>query len=114
MGIDFSHCDARWSYSGFHAFRCRLFASVSRSPLDSMEGFGGSNSWDEIKDPTVPFIHHSDCDGKLAPEDCKAVAPRLREIVSAWPADDVDRLRAEELARGMDLAAERNEPLIFY
>ena len=43
MGLDFSHTDAHWSYSGFFAFRRRLFAAVMpRTDLDGMRGFAGA------------------------------------------------------------------------
>jgi len=25
MGLDFSHCDAHWAYSGFKQYRCRIW-----------------------------------------------------------------------------------------
>ncbi len=40
MGLDFTHCEAHWSYSDFHDFRKRLAASIGMN-LDDMEGFGG-------------------------------------------------------------------------
>jgi hypothetical protein len=119
MGIDFSHCDAHWSYGGFNHARTRLAEAVG-FVLTDMQGFGtltgqtpGARSWDEITDPVKPLLNHSDCDGELTAEECKAAAPRLREIVSTWDADDYDRLHFEELARGMDAAAEAGEPLEF-
>jgi hypothetical protein len=38
MGIDFSHCDAHWAYSGFNTFR-RMLAESCGFCLDDMEGF---------------------------------------------------------------------------
>lgn len=35
MGIDFSHCDAHWAYSGFHRFRTRLATQVGLMGFDS-------------------------------------------------------------------------------
>ncbi|CAM5353616.1 hypothetical protein [Bacillus safensis FO-36b] [Bacillus safensis subsp. safensis] len=40
MGLDFTHCEAHWSYSDFHGFRKRLAACIGMN-LDDMEGFGG-------------------------------------------------------------------------
>lgn len=38
MGLNFSHCEAQWSYSGFHCFRKRLAKEVGID-LDEMQGF---------------------------------------------------------------------------
>jgi hypothetical protein len=112
MGIDFSHCDAHWSYRGFHLFRVKLASSIQLD-LDNMEGFGsGSQSWDTISDPIKPLLDHSDCDGELSPDECRTVSPRLRELVKGW-GDDYDKRHALWLADGMDLAANNNKPLEF-
>jgi hypothetical protein len=113
MGIDFSHCEAHWSYSGFNHARTRLAAAIGFE-LDEMDGFkSGGISWDKMKDAVKPLLNHSDCDGDLSVKECKQVAPRLREIVSQWDDGDYDRQQFEELARGMDAAVEAGEPLEF-
>lgn len=170
MGLDFSHCNAQWSYSGFNTFR-RMVAKSCGFCLDDMEGFsiasysealektraeydpdgdeeyneileriwtemieaeGPKRSWDEIDDPIVPLLHHSDCDGHLTPEECAQVAPRLREIVTVWPDrvqsyveldgvgkvpgpwfDNYDKVQALRLVEGMEKAAAANENLRF-
>jgi hypothetical protein len=113
MGIDFSHCEAHWSYSGFNRARNRLAAAIGFE-LYAMDGFkSNGRPWSEMKDAVKPLLNHSDCDGDLTVEECKQVAPRLREIVSQWDKDDYDRKHFEELARGMDAAAEAGEPLEF-
>lgn len=40
MGLDFTHCEARWSYSSFNNFRRKLAACIGMN-LDDMQGFGG-------------------------------------------------------------------------
>jgi hypothetical protein len=112
MGLDFSHCDAHWSYSGFNRFRTRIAKDIGVD-LDKMYGFGGSTSWDTVKDAMVPFLYHSDCDGKLTVSQLKKIAPRLKEIVSKWPDNDDDKDRALELVKGMDKAIKENKPLLF-
>jgi len=112
MGVNFSHCDVGWAYSGFNRFRDRLTKELGFS-LKDMEGFGGNKSWDKIKDPILPLLNHSDCDGNLTPEECKEVAPRLRELVQNWHEDDFDRQAALGLAEGMDAAADAGEKLEF-
>jgi hypothetical protein len=109
MGLDFSHCEACWGYGGFMIFRKRVAASIGID-LDAMVGFGGSREWPSAeKEPLVYLLNHSDCDGHLTPKQCKVVAPRLLEIIDAWPDADYkviyDKAQAKELAKGMTRAA---------
>lgn len=46
MGLDFSHCDARWAYSGFMRFRLKL-ASEIEIALHCMESFAWNHSEDK-------------------------------------------------------------------
>ena len=111
MGIDFSHCDARWGYIGFHKFRKKVAKAVGID-LDVMPGFSlePSVDWpDPYDEPIARFLGHSDCDGHLTPEECAAVAPRLKELVEQFPPDDPDRKKGLDLAEGMALAAEVGE-----
>lgn len=119
MGLDFSHTDAYWSYGGFHRFR-RAIAAHEGIDLDKMYGFARHGddtpklSWDTITTPLKPLLNHSDCDGELAPDECRQVAPKLREVIDAvWPEDCYDRQAGLELANGMDAAAAAGEPLQF-
>lgn len=113
MGLDFSHTDARWAYSGFANFRRRLAKEIGMD-LDAMEGFGGDIKFELFKDDIIPLLDHSDCDGELTVEECKKVAPRLRELVSGWEDDDYDKQKALSLAEGMELAASQGQPLEFW
>jgi len=125
MGLDFSHCNAHWSYSGFSKFRARIAKEI-RITLGKMEGFmpcgltpeqkenWPQREWDKVDDPIVNFLAHSDCDGMLTPGQCRIVAPRLRELVASWPDDDWDKIQALELAEGMDLAGSCKENLRFH
>ena len=115
MGIDFSHCDAHWAYSGFNRFRLCLANEIGVD-LDKMEGFSDKNkpiSWDKVKDDIKPLLSHSDCDGILTSAQCKKVAPRLRQLVKAWDDDDYDKINALRLAEGMDSASKANEDFEF-
>lgn len=152
---------AGWSYSGFNDFRRRLAKEIGIDNLQDMEGFGNNEwihhlwenpekaeklrqedlarprrAWSEINDAIVPFLHHSDCDGELTAEECRQIAPRLRELVSRWgdsntinvnpefrekypqyPAtmvlDDYDKTNGLALAAGMEKAAELGVSLDF-
>lgn len=112
MGIDFSHTEAYWAYSGFHRFRLRLAQEI-QIDLEMMDGFGGDIPFDSVNDSIKPLLDHSDCEGELTPEECAKVAPRLRELVAAWPDDDRDKINALRLAEGMERASANVENLIF-
>lgn len=112
MGLDFSNCSARWSYSGFNAFRRSLGAEIGLD-LDEMEGFGGNKSWELVNDPIVPFLAHSDCDGELSPKECGQVGPRLRELVEHLPEKDYNRKNALMLVEAMAECAKSGDSLIF-
>ena len=114
MGLNFSHTDMHWSCSCFHEFRRKLAAEIGID-LDDMDGFEGTLSWDDLKDDIVPLLDHSDCEGVLTPEECRRVAPRLRQLVSSWPMDDgsLDKYRALELATAMERAQAENTNLVF-
>jgi len=57
MGIDFSHCNAGWAYSGFMRFRNRLAADLGyNTPLTEMYDDGTYTlMWAE---PIYPLIDH--------------------------------------------------------
>lgn len=112
MGIDFSYAEARWSYTGFDYFRTRLAAEIGIT-LDDMKGFGGSLSWEKITDSIVLLLNQSDIDGRLSSEECAAVAPRLRELISKWEYDG-DKHNALLLAEGMEACASANEVFEFW
>lgn len=156
---------AGWSYSGFNSFREKVaaacgiqlrkmegFSDVDRSLLLGEDGVykaGGYEayrdailadnatkiSWDTIDDPIKHLLHHSDCDGELAPEFCGLVADRLEEIIKDWPKkvtlnpdplwqergypaemelDDYDTSNAVCLIAGLRQAMSLNVPLEFH
>lgn len=117
MGIDFSHSDAHWAYSGFNRFR-RALAQHEGFDLDRMLGFtraADAVSWDTVTSPLKPLLNHSDCDGEMTPAECAQVAPRLREVVRAvWPDPrEYDHAHGLLLAEAMERCAANGEPLVF-
>lgn len=119
MGLDFSHGDAHWAYSGFGRFREKL-ARAEGFNLNDMEGFRRSHepprpmrSWDTVTTDLKPLLDHSDCDGELTSEECKQVAPRLKEIIADWPLEDYDRRSGLDLVAAMEYCAEHGETLEF-
>jgi hypothetical protein len=111
MGLNFSHCDAHWSYGLFHEFR-ELLASEIGMNLNQMEGFGGTIPFTDFDDPIIPFLEHSDCDGSLSVEECQQVAPRLAELTAHWPEVNFKR-EIRSLIDGMERAVQENQPLCF-
>lgn len=143
MGLDFSHCEAHWAYSGFMRFRTKLAAEVGIA-LHCMESFAWNFStnkpyefvrvneynesipnnggligiqpvikWSAVHDDIVPLLNHSDCEDDLTPDECRKVAPRLRKLVEQWADDDRDKINALLLAEGMEFAASLEENLRF-
>ncbi|MEU6080007.1 hypothetical protein [Streptomyces sp. NPDC047108] len=80
---DINSPDVSWAYTEFADFR-RLIASEEGIPLDRMQGFGGSGSWGEVRSPLLPFLDHPDNEGEIAYRECRAMLPRLRDIVAHW------------------------------
>lgn len=118
MGLDFSHCNAHWGYSGFNRFRAKLSEAIGNKSLADFFNAGPSERYKtevtlEDDEPLNDLLMHSDCDGELTEEQCRVIAPRLREVVSVWADDDYDKMQALELAEGMEDAAANNTSLKF-
>jgi len=76
MGIDFSHGEAHWAYSGFMRFRSLLASSLGyETPLMEMYDNGSHDVMEN--EPIYPLINHSDCDGELTVEEMKQILPQL-------------------------------------
>jgi hypothetical protein len=112
MGLGFSFCDAYWSYTSFHRFRCRVAEAIGIK-LDEMSGFGGDKSWAEINSPLAVFLDHSDCEGELSPSQCALMIEPLKKIVLRWPESDYDRVHGLLLVEGMERAVKTNQHLQF-
>ena len=118
MGLDFSHGEARWAYSGFMRFRSMLAETLGYDvPLHEMYG---NNTHDIMKDEAIwPLINHSDCEGELTVAEMEQILPQLKAIVAAWEAGylvtDVtsEIQRASNLIESMEFAIEDNESLGF-
>jgi hypothetical protein len=109
----------RWSYSGFHAFRERLGHQADLlAPDVSIDhwydrtgsfAYAAGDSWarrsypSQFNEPLVLLL--ADCEGDLSPDQCRRLAPRLRELMKDWPADDYDRIHGERLAAACEECA---------
>lgn len=86
---------AHWSYSGFNRFRERLYKQIDN---------GKTIDW--TKEPLLPLLLHSDCDGILTPLECSIIGPALALAVWDWkPAEDYDRVNAIKLSAHMHYCA---------
>ncbi|MFT8709786.1 MAG: hypothetical protein ABF820_10185 [Sporolactobacillus sp.] len=111
LGLNFSHCDAHWSYGLFHQFR-EMLASAIGMDLNQMEGFGGSIPFADFDDPIIPLLDHSDCEGSLSVAECQQVAPRLAALTANWPEANFKQ-EIRSLIHGMERAIQENQPLYF-
>ena len=114
MGVDFSHCNAHWAYSGFMRFRQKLADQSIGVDLLSMHGYGGDTPWENFDDDIIPLLNHSDCEDDLTFEECAKIAPRLKEIIENWDDGDYDKRSALELIVGMEECILNEESLSFH
>ena len=94
----------QWSYGGFSRFRERL-AEAESFRLSDMKGFGGKRQWDTVTTTLAPLLDHSDCDGEMAPDECRQVWPRL-EVRRPRPAAGRSRGARRSLPRAAPAAEE--------
>jgi len=112
MGIDFSHGDAHWSYSGFNNFRNSLVKTLGYTT--SLHIMYEDGTYVRMqKEPIYPLINHSDCDGVLTVKEMQQVLPQLKDIVNCWPEGDYDKVRGLSFIDGIEEAINENESLEF-
>lgn len=79
MGLDFSHGDCHFSYSGFMNFRSEIVKSISGYSQPSLREMYENGEFKQLSnDPIYPLINHSDCDGKLTINEITQILPRLK------------------------------------
>lgn len=115
MGLDFSHSDASWAYSGFMRFRNKLWHSCGFSG-DLHEVYTTGKGGEQISDdhPLIDFFAHSDCDGDLTTDQMKTIEPAIRRILDNWQDGDYDKKMGLQLCDGMKEAISKNENLRFF
>lgn len=92
-----------WSYSRFTDFQDRLAVEAASY------AWSGSG-----EDPARILIEHSNCEGFVETADCEPVATRLLTLIAGWDRfEDDDTQDAELLAKGLLMAARRNERFEF-
>jgi hypothetical protein len=117
MGLDVSHNAYSASYGTFGRWR-EFIAKQIGIDLNQMEGFGGTNSWDNIQDDLVFLLNHSDCDGEILPADAKGIAIRLKEILKNLPESSDENVQyfkkiTEQFIKGCELASKKKQCLKF-
>src|SRR6056297_594294 len=100
MGLNFSHGDAHWAYSGFNRFRKKIASIVMETEVDNLYDDRMIYKYMSAE-PIYPFINHSDCDGELTPKELKQIIPQLEDAVNKLEDDDGDKYRGLELIKGM-------------
>lgn len=112
MGIDFSHGEAHWAYSGFMRFRGMLATSLGYArPLHEMYDDGSYVCMEQ--EAIYPLINHSDCDGDLIVEEMNQILPQLKTIIAEWDDNDFDKQRGLDLIEGMELAVSEGVTFVF-
>ena len=112
MGIDFSHGDAHWAYSGFMRFRNKLAETLGYAV--SLSTMYDDGSYTRMRnEPIWPLIDHSDCDGDLTVEEMEQIIPQLENISNHWDEHDYDKVHGFELIESMREAIAEDEPLEF-
>jgi hypothetical protein len=76
--------------------------------------------WASLRpDPLYQLLHHSDCDGEIAAEDCAPIADSLERLLPLMHGGGGGHIgnyreKTEQFIKGLRLAAERNEPVDFH
>lgn len=138
MGLDCSHDAFHGAYSAFNRFRqavCQALGgsfpphTTSLAHLEVEKPDDGS--WyvpDEVTRETHPglwaFLEHSDCDGIIAPEICKALADEMEALLPRLDAagsggGHIERAGgfggvARQFIQGCRMASSRGEDLDFH
>jgi hypothetical protein len=107
MGVQCHPTDIAFTNSGFQDFREQLANGIGLSYED--EG----DTW-ESDDPITFFLSADDCGGELSPKLLKAIAPRMRDIVSEWEDGTPFKERGLMLAEAMELLAEMGESMVLF
>jgi len=109
MGLDVSHGDAHWSYSGFMSFRAELCKVAGHGNL--WDYYNEIKNLDEMEDCLRIFFDHSDCDGEFTVEECKILIPRFKELIDKL--EGFNKHQMGLLIEGMEEAIAEGVPLEF-
>ena len=118
MGLDFSHCNAHFSYHGFGEFRDALVKAIDPDKKQHLYDMYLDDTFRKYRDdPLFPLIDHSDNDGVLTPAELAKVIPRLEELLKKLDPESehftFHREQGKEMLRGMRKAYRNNEDFKF-
>jgi hypothetical protein len=107
MGLSTSHDCWSGSYTAFGRFRKALAEAAGLGSLDEYTGYKKDGTKDfDPKDPLTVLLAHSDCDGEISWQDCKALADRLEELIPSL--SERHAADAQQFADGLyDAASDR-------
>lgn len=149
MGLDTSHDAWHGAYSAFMRWRCELARAAGLPPLGLMEGFYAKGDygdpikfarqalnsetafaniaeslpikWECLKPSALhTLLHHSDCEGEIAWEDCGPIADALEALLPKLPSGDGGRHvgnwrdKTAQFIKGCRAAFEAKESLEFH
>ncbi len=121
MGLDTSHDCWSGGYVSFNTWRTEVARAAGFPDLNDMEGYGGETEWLHYRnDALVHLLHHSDCDGEIAWQNCEAIADRLEEILPSMQgfpgsfALDLYRTWTKRFVAGLRVAAAAQENIEFH
>ena len=114
MGLNCTHGCYDGPYSHFNNFR-RWVALQIGLHLDSMEGFGGDISFDITNHPIKPLLNHSDCDGKLTPDESRSIIEGAQMILNEIDVSDWNQWEVllKAFANGCKKAIKNDETIYF-
>lgn len=117
MGVNFSHCKAHWSYSGFNRFRGKLASHFGIAwPENIFEAAKiMDKKWEAINHPVMTLLNHSDCDGHIDAEKCYELADVIEPVITSWEFTNAinDYTSGLELIKGLRLAGDKKEKFVF-
>jgi len=151
MGLDTTHGAWHGAYSAFNTWRMLIAQYAGYPPLELMDGYYHENDfallemsfpkgdeipmsrfraikkefpikWEGLKPSALQILLlHSDCEGDISPEDCKAIADALTELMEKIP-EDLDcgghignfREKTQTFIDGCMEAYKKNETLEFH
>jgi hypothetical protein len=137
MGLDTSHDCWHGAYSAFSRWRNKIaevagymvaeinYGGVARETVmidwGHITAANLAGYWDKTPDdPLLVLIAHSDCDGKIYPEQAGPLADRLQSLLPKLP-DEKDpghigywKQKTEQFIRGLRNAVAENEPVEFH
>lgn len=118
MGLDTSHNCWSGPYSSFNAWRRAICKAADFPWLESVRSEAVLiGEWDtEPEDILSVLMEHQDCEGRIYPKHCWALADRLEALLPKLSDQGHHSPRSQTLRfiDGLRMAAKANEPVEFH